>query len=154
MVTRPPSLKEIETFWQAFEKNFSPPATYQLLGAQLLAFDPHQKSLTARFTATSKMLNPAGNIQGGLLAAFMDDTMGPLGVIMGAGRYFPATTDLHSQYFRPAKPGVFECEARITSMTKTICATSANLYNVREEGARGRLVASAIQTAMLVPFAR
>jgi len=80
--------------------------------------------------------------------------MGPLALIMRAGKVFPATTDLHTQYFRPCRPGRFECLARITAMGKTICTTSAELYNVKRDGARGKLVAAAIQTAALVPFAR
>ncbi len=154
MVTRPPKSEEIEAFWQLFQNSFPPPPTYKLFSGEVLEFDREAKTLRTAFSANEDMLNPAGNVQGGILAAFMDDTMGPLAVIMGAGKLFPATTDLHTQYFRPCKPGRFECLARITVMGKTICTTSAELYNVKRDGTRGKLVAAAIQTAALVPFAR
>jgi uncharacterized protein (TIGR00369 family) len=50
-------------------------------------------------------LNPAGAVQGGFLAAMLDDTLGPALVAgLEPGDFAPAT-DLHVQFLRPAKPG-------------------------------------------------
>jgi uncharacterized protein (TIGR00369 family) len=46
-----------------------------------------------------------GVIQGGFVAAMLDDTMGPaLVATLGVGQFAP-TTDLHVQFLRPARPG-------------------------------------------------
>ena len=127
MVTRPPTSEEIAAFWVNFGKNFMPPPTNELFQGEFLDLDIPAKTLRRAFTATAQMLNPANSVQGGILAAFMDDTMGPLAVIFSAGRAYPTTTDLHTQYFRPAKPGRFECLAKITRMVRTICYSSAEL---------------------------
>ena len=75
--------------------------------------------------------------------------MGPLAHIMSAGRMLPSTTDIHTQFFRPCDIGNYRCAARITRMGRTICYTAADLFNEA-----GQTVASAVQTAVLLPFAR
>ena len=50
-------------------------------------------------------MNPAGAVQGGFLAAMLDDTLGPALVAGLDPGDFALTTDLHVQFLRPAKPG-------------------------------------------------
>jgi uncharacterized protein (TIGR00369 family) len=81
-----------------------PPAAITL-GWELVTIDPEQGTIEVAFTATDAFLNPAGFIQGGFLAAMLDDTLGPALVAgLGPGDFAP-TTDLHVQFLRPARPG-------------------------------------------------
>jgi acyl-coenzyme A thioesterase PaaI-like protein len=48
-----------------------------LLGWELEAVDPDAGTIELSFTAREEFLNPAGYIQGGSLAAMLDDTLGP-----------------------------------------------------------------------------
>jgi uncharacterized protein (TIGR00369 family) len=81
-----------------------PPAA-DLLGWELLAVDPDAGTIEVAFTATERFLNPVGVVQGGLLAAMLDDTLGPaLVATLGPGEFAP-TADLHVQFLRPARPG-------------------------------------------------
>src|SRR6201989_2269031 len=63
--------------------------------------------------AREQFLNPVGAIQGGFLAAMLDDTLGPaLVATLGPGLFAP-TTDLHVQFLRPARPGRLTGRGRI-----------------------------------------
>lgn len=146
MVTRPPSADEIQSYVETF-KGFPTPTSAQFLGWEVIEVDVPGQRMVIDFTATGQMLNPAQKVQGGILTAMMDDTMGPLAHIMSAGKMMPSTTDIHTQFFRPCEPGRFRCEARVVRMGRTLCYTSADLFNDR-----GQKVASAIQTAMMLPF--
>src|SRR5580693_3245380 len=81
-----------------------PPRAAVLLGWELVAVDPEAGTIEVAFTATEQFLNPIGVIQGGLLAAMLDDTLGPaLVATLGPGQFAP-TADLHVQFLRPARP--------------------------------------------------
>jgi hypothetical protein len=69
-----------------------------LLGWELVAVDPEEGTIEVAFTATEQFTNPAGHIQGGFLAAMLDDTLGPaLVATLGDGEWAP-TIDLHVQF--------------------------------------------------------
>ena len=92
-------------FWDVMEGRAAPPPAAILLGWELVAVDPEAGTIEVAFTASEQFLNPAGVIQGGFLAAMLDDTLGPaLVATLGPGLFAP-TTDLHVQFLRPARPG-------------------------------------------------
>ena len=92
-------------FWDVMAGREVPPPAAALLGWELVSVDPDAGTIEVAFTATEQFLNPAGVIQGGFLAAMLDDTLGPaLVATLGPGQFAP-TTDLHVQFLRPARPG-------------------------------------------------
>ena len=64
-------------FWDVMEGRKPAPPAATLLGFKLLEIDPEQGTLRAQFEAKPEFLNPQGHVQGGLLAAMLDDTLGP-----------------------------------------------------------------------------
>jgi acyl-coenzyme A thioesterase PaaI-like protein len=64
-------------FWEVLEGRRDPPAAAVLLGWRLVSVDPEAETIEVAFTATERFLNPAGDVQGGFLAAMLDDTLGP-----------------------------------------------------------------------------
>jgi acyl-coenzyme A thioesterase PaaI-like protein len=64
-------------FWDVMEGRAAPPPAAILLGWELVAVDPEAGTIEVAFTASEQFLNPAGVIQGGFLAAMLDDTLGP-----------------------------------------------------------------------------
>jgi uncharacterized protein (TIGR00369 family) len=92
-------------FWDAVEGKAPLPPAAVTLGWELIAINPEQGTIEVAFTATEAFLNPTGVVQGGFLAAMLDDTLGPALVAgLDPGDFAP-TTDLHVQFLRPARPG-------------------------------------------------
>ena len=114
----------------------------RLLGWELIAVDPEAMTLEVGFTATEQFLNPAGSVQGGMLAAMLDDTLGPaLIATLGPGEWAP-TTDLHVQFLAPASPGRLVGRGRVVRSGRDIAFLAGELYD-----ASGEPVATAVATA-------
>ena len=94
------------------------------------------------FAATDAFLNPVGVVQGGFLAAMLDDTLGPaLVATLGPGEFAP-TSDLHVQFLRPARPGRLVGRGRIVRRGRDVAFLAGELAD-----GDGNLVAVATATA-------
>jgi uncharacterized protein (TIGR00369 family) len=120
-----------------------PPAA-EVLGWELVSIDPDAGTIELAFTATEQFLNPVGVIQGGFLAAMLDDTMGPaLVATLGPGMFAP-TADLHVQFLRPARPGRLTGRGRVVRRGKDVAFLAGELVDES-----GQIVAAATATAMI-----
>jgi uncharacterized protein (TIGR00369 family) len=136
-------------FWDVMEGRVAPPPAAITLGFELVAADPDAGTIEVAFTATEQFLNPVGMVQGGFLAAMLDDTLGPaLVATLGPGEFAP-TTDLHVQFLRPARPGRLRGSGRIVRRGREIGFMSGEL---RDES--GAIVATATATAQIRRMAR
>ena len=70
---------------------------------EFLDFDLANGSLTARFPVIEDYLNPFGTMQGGMVAAAVDNTLGPLSVLVAPPN---VTRRLEMTYSRPITPQV------------------------------------------------
>lgn len=130
-------------FWKVIAGELPPPNAAATLGIAFKSIDADQGCVEVEFQARSEFTNPAGYIQGGFLAAMLDDTMGPaLAATLSAGEFAP-TLDLHVSFQKPAQVGVIQGKGRILQRRKEICFLSAELYQ------HGALVASASATAIV-----
>lgn len=134
-------------FWDMLAGRLPPPPVAQLLGWKLDTIDPVEGTIRVEFEATSDFLNPIGTVQGGILAAMLDDTMGPAaaGLLDGAG--FPQTLELKTSFIRPAYPGKLYAEASVRHRGRDILFLEGALFT-----ADGELVATATATARVRPF--
>jgi len=131
-------------FWEVIDGQRPPPSAAVLLGFDLVAVDPEVGTIEVAFTATEQFLNPAGNVQGGFLAAMLDDTLGPaLVATLGEDEWAP-TIDLHVQFLRPAKPGKLRASGRVVRRGKDIAFLAGEL-----RGPDGEIVAAATASAMI-----
>ena len=131
-------------FWDVMEGRAAPPPAGVLLGWELVAVDPDAGTIEMSFTATEQFLNPFGAIQGGLLAAMLDDTLGPaLVATLGPGESAP-TTDLHVQFLRPARPGRLVGRGRIVRKGRDVGFMAGELVDDS-----GDVVAVATATAQI-----
>ena len=64
-------------FWDAMEGRVPPPPAAATLGFKLLEIDPARGTIRVQFEGKREFLNPLGVVQGGFLAAMLDDTLGP-----------------------------------------------------------------------------
>lgn len=127
-----------------FDTLKAPPAA-QLLGWTLLELDVEKKKIKVGFDGKPDFLNPAGNIQGGILSAMLDDAMGPIVFAATDGAAFPTTIDLHVHFIRPVKPGAIAVTAEITAMGKQLVFLEGQLFD-----SAGKLCARATAAAMLI----
>jgi uncharacterized protein (TIGR00369 family) len=126
----------------------APPAP-RLLGFELLEIDPDAGTIKVQFEARPDFANPTGNIQGGFLAAMLDDTMGPALTATLQQNEFAPTLELKVNYLRPARPGKLIGHGRVVSRGGTIAFLSGELH-----APGGELIATASATArILVPHA-
>ncbi len=131
-------------FWDVIEGRCPPPSAAEMLGWELVAVDPEAETIEVTFKADERFLNPAGSIQGGFLAAMLDDTLGPaLVATLGRGEWAP-TTDLHVQFLAPARPGHLLGRGRVTRRGAQIAHLAGELFSDD-----GTLIASAIATAVI-----
>jgi uncharacterized protein (TIGR00369 family) len=130
-----------------FDNLEAPPAA-RLLGWTLLELDVEKKRIKVGFDGKADFLNPAGNIQGGILGAMLDDAMGPIVVAVTEGASFPTTVDIHVNFIRPVKPGPIAVDAEITSMGKQLVFLEGRLFD-----SAGKLCARATASALLSPMA-
>jgi len=123
----------------------TPPPCARLLGWELLAARPKEGWIKVGFDARWEFTNPAGYIQGGFLAAMLDDTMGPAVFVMTEGKLYSPTIDMHVSFLKPARPGRLVGEGRVVQLGKSIAFVEATLSD-----ATGEPVARATCSARLV----
>ena len=125
------------------------PPISKLLGWRLLELKPEEGLIKIGFEAKREFCNPSGFIQGGMLAAMLDDTMGPAAFIMSNGKQYTPTISMNVNFISPGKVGSFVCEAKVVQMGKTIVFVEGRLM----DGA-GTLVATATSNSRLVETAK
>ena len=109
--------------------NFEAPPSAKLLGWTLRAIDTNAGTIEIGFTADEQFLNPAGTIQGGILAAMLDDTQGPALFGHTHGEIYAPTIDFNISFVKPARPGNFVGKGRVVNLGKTIALTEAELFD-------------------------
>ena len=129
--------------------NFTTPPCAKLLGWRLLDARPEEGWIRLGFEGKQEFCNPAGFIQGGMLSAMLDDTMGPAVLVMSEGRLYTTTITMTVNFLAPAKPGPLVAEARVTQLGKTIAFVEGKL--MAEDGT---LLATASATERLLEAAR
>ena len=129
--------------------DFALPPCSQMLGWRLLDARPAEGWIRIGFSGKPDFCNPAGFIQGGILSAMLDDTMGPAVFAMTEGRLYTATISMTVNFTAPAKPGPIVGEARVTQLGKTVAFMEARLF-----ADDGILLATATANARLVESPR
>ncbi len=127
---------------------FPKPPCAETLGWTLLEADPVTGAVRIAFDAQRGFCNPGGNIQGGFLAAMLDDTLGPTVLVKTDGTAYCATIDLNVRFLAPARPGRLIGAGRITQLGKTVAFLEGELHD-----ADGKIVAAATAAARVVPTA-
>jgi uncharacterized protein (TIGR00369 family) len=101
--------------------------TSRLLGQTMIDFDRAKGWVRLSFVGKDAFQNPAGFIQGGILTAMLDDTMGPALWVMTNGEAFPTTIDLNVSFLTAARPGPLYGEGKVIQLGKTIAFVEAQL---------------------------
>jgi uncharacterized protein (TIGR00369 family) len=132
----------------ALDTLVAPPSSI-LLGWHIIDARPGDGWVRIGFEGKKDFCNPAGFIQGGILSAMLDDTMGPAVFVMTEGRLYTATVTMTVNFLAPAKPGPITGEATVTQLGKTIAFVEGRLTDKD-----GTLLATASTSARLVETAK
>ncbi len=120
----------------------------KLLGWKLMDMDIEKGEITIGFAGTPEFCNPVGFVQGGMLVAMMDDTMGPAVFTHSGGTKMTSSVDIHAHFLRPVPTGSITVKARVVRLGRTMAFTEAELFD-----AAGKLCARASSSAQIADFA-
>ena len=132
-------------FWDAIAGRVPGPPAAETLGWAIEEIDPAAGTIRVSFDARPAFRNPMGNIQGGFLAAMLDDTMGPALVATLEPGEFAPTLELKVNFLRPARPGRRIGTGRVGHRGGTVAFLAGDLSDVG-----GNLLATATATARIV----
>jgi uncharacterized protein (TIGR00369 family) len=122
-----------------------PSPTSAHLGLDLLAVDQAQGIVEMAFDASDQLCNKWGGIQGGNVAAMLDDAMAfAIGLNLDWGQISP-TLEIKVSMLSPARPGRIYSVGRVVRRGKSVGFIEGELYD--EEG---RLLATGSSTANFV----
>lgn len=110
------------------------------LGWTLLEIDSAKQLIRARFRPKPDMLNPHGTVQGGMVAAMLDEAMGAALFYLGGKVLRASTVSLTVSCLRPALPGELCAQAEAED----------SVPRIRACGSRGAGLATASATAVPV----
>lgn len=82
-----------------------PPPIFTDMAGEFVALDVEAKTLTVRFPVQARYQNPMGAMQGGMIAAAIDNAIGPLSFMVAAPN---VTKTMEVTYLRPIPATVSE----------------------------------------------
>ena len=85
------------------DKVIVPPPVFDAMKGEFLRFDEEKGTLENRFPVLYEQLNPYGSMQGGIIAAAIDNTLGPLSMLVDSPNF---TRNLEVKYRRTILPEV------------------------------------------------
>jgi len=123
------------------------PASAKLLGWKMLGVDAETGEVTIGFDGKREFCNPVGFVQGGMLIAMMDDSMGPATFIHSGGKKMISSIDIHAHFLRPVSVGQIVVKARVVRMGRQVAFMEAELFD-----AAGKLCARATSSANVADY--
>jgi acyl-coenzyme A thioesterase PaaI-like protein len=73
-----------KNFGERLDRFVFPPPVFTTMQAEFLDYDPKHAMLSVRFPVLESWLNPYGIMQGGMVAAAIDNTIGPLSTLVAS----------------------------------------------------------------------
>ena len=114
-----------------------PPPVFEMMSGEILEVDLPNGSLTAGFPVKDSYQNPMGYMQGGMIAAAIDNTLGPLSFMVAPPS---VTKTLELRYKRPVTPDI----TKIIATAKVAEVDDKNLtIEVKVRSEKGKLLAEA-----------
>lgn len=120
----------------------------KLLGAHLREWDADTMTASFDFAAPPEFENARGGVQGGLIAAFLDEVMGAALYCASNATALPTTLDLNMSLIRPVPIGPLIGKGRAIKLGRRIAYLEGELFD-----SDGTLLARATSTAIPTPVA-
>lgn len=132
-----------------FQNSKKRPPCSDTLGMRLSALNQDEQWVRMDFDVPQMFANPTGAVQGGFIAAMMDEAMSTAVIIASNVTMTAPTLEMKTSYLKRLMPGPASVQARILKLGKSACFMEADCF----DGA-GDLVARATATAIPMPFKR
>ena len=121
------SLADSFDFWAVAEGRAAPPPSARLVNWRFVALN--DGTLSCAFEASEAFLNPAGFVQGGILATMLDEVMSPVVGALLRERVFTQTLEMKVSYLNPARQGTILGEGRILKRGNKIAFLEGRLFD-------------------------
>lgn len=132
-----------------FQSSKKRPPCSETLDMRLESVEQATQTITMSFDAAKAFTNPMGSVQGGFVAAMLDEAIATCGIIASNVTMAMPTLEMKVSYLRPLFPGRALAKAWVLRFGKTTVFIEAELY-----GEDGKLVAKASSTVAPKPFKR
>jgi len=130
-----------------FHRSKSRPASSETLGFHVLRVDQAAGEVEVEFLGRPEFCNPMGHVQGGFLAAMLDECSAVAGIVAsGMTSAFPSL-EMKISFLHPVKPGRIRGVGRVVKQGRTVCFLEGDLY-----GEDGKLAARGSVTSLPMPF--
>ena len=120
-----------------------PPASREL-GLKVVSIDRERGTCLIEFNPGERYLNPIGSIQGGIVAAMLDDTFSIAILAACDVQTIAPTLEMKVSYFAAAKPGRLVCKGRVVHKGKSTAFVESELFDSED-----KLLAKASATVAL-----
>lgn len=134
-------MRRDNTFWAMVDGRLPLPAAATLLGWRFQAHNETDRSVSVSFDASDALTNPLGQIHGGMLAAMLDDCMGPAIYVELPPDRIAVTVESKTVFIQAARPGRLFGYGRIEHWRGQLCFVSGRLSD-----GQGRVLATATAT--------
>ena len=132
-----------------FQNSKKRPPCSDTLGMRLADVDQDAQRIRMDFDVSPSFANPTGAVQGGFIAAMMDEAMSTCVIIASNVTMTAPTLEMKTSYLRRLMPGPAHVDARILRLGRSAAFMEAECFD-----ADGKLVAKATATAIPMPFKR
>lgn len=103
------------------------PPTARFLNTELLAVDQDAGTVRMAFDIGDHLCNPNGTVQGGIVAAMLDDAAAYAAIVFSKKKIFVPTLEMKVSFFRPARHGRLFANGRCIKFGRKISFMEADL---------------------------
>ena len=132
-----------------FQNSKKRPPCSDTLGMRLAAVDQDAQRIRMDFQVSPSFANPTGAVQGGFIAAMMDEAMSTCVIIASNVTMTAPTLEMKTSYLRRLMPGPAHVDAQILKIGRSAAFMEAECFD-----GDGKLVAKATATAIPMAFKR
>ncbi|MEM8617178.1 MAG: PaaI family thioesterase [Pseudomonadota bacterium] len=132
-----------------FQNSKKRPPCSDTLGMRLIGVHQAEKMIRMAFDVSPSFANPTGAVQGGFIAAMLDEAMSTCCIIASNVTMTAPTLEMKTSYLRRLMPGPAEVEARIVKWGRSAAFMEATCFDPD-----GKTVARASATAIPMAFKR
>lgn len=132
-----------------FQNSKKRPPCSDTLGMRLAEVEQDEMRIRMDFDVPEMFANPTGAVQGGFIAAMMDEAMSTCVIIASNITMTAPTLEMKTSYLRRLMPGPAHVEARILKLGRSAAFMEADCFDHD-----GKLVSRATATAIPMLFKR